>query len=193
MHEHDGVVVATHADEALSLLAMPTNEEKSILGAFSYQMNRAVVHSDSSLMPRHKSVWSAWNVLSTNNQEAPVSVTYWMNKLQNLNSSKNFFVSLNPISEPRIGATERILKYDHPIFDVSAVSAQTKLQMLQGIGNIWFCGSYFGYGFHEDALRSGLEIAELLGVKRPWNPEYKTRKSNRISKTETLVLEISNG
>ena len=151
------------------------------------------MHSDSSLMPRHKSVWSAWNVLSTNNQEAPVSVTYWMNKLQNLNSSKNFFVSLNPISEPRIGATERVLKYDHPIFDVSAVSAQTKLQMLQGIGNIWFCGSYYGYGFHEDALRSGLEIAELLGGKRPWNPEYKTSKSNRISQTDTLVLEISNG
>ena len=168
LHSHDGVVVATHADEALRLLAMPTAQETRVLGAFRYQLNRAVLHSDPRLMPRRRRIWSSWNVMGTEDPARPIGVTYWMNRLQSLNTELPLFVSLNPPVEPRTSLTHKAIHYDHPILDASATRAQSELDGLQGAGNVWFCGSYFGYGFHEDALRSGLNVAERLGVRRPW-------------------------
>lgn len=166
----DDVVLACHADEALRLLSEPSTDENELLGAFSYQHNRAVLHTDSTLMPKRRRVWSSWNYLSdgSTGQAAGLSVTYWMNALQNLHSSTQFFVSLNPLHEPdptRIVAT---MDYEHPVYDAAALKAQKQLQRIQGRDGLWHCGSYFGNGFHEDALCSALEVASAFEVKAPW-------------------------
>ena len=171
LHNHDGVIVATHADEALGLLAMPTAEEREILNRFRYHSNRTVLHSDPRLMPRRRKVWSSWNVLGAMDPDGPVGVTYWMNRLQRLSNATPLFVSLNPPKEPKSTLTHRTFSYDHPILDAGALSAQRQLDRIQGLGGVWYCGSYFGHGFHEDALRSGLEIAERFGIQRPWRTD----------------------
>lgn len=167
---YDAVVMACHADQALQLLDRPTPQENRVLGAFRYQDNRAVLHSDTSLMPRRRSVWSAWNYLSNENRHgaAAVSVTYWMNCLQRLDQTPPLFVSLNPLREARDDTVIAEMDYSHPIFDQHTASAQERLGQLQGVGGIWYCGSYFGYGFHEDALCSSVSLARQLGVDAPW-------------------------
>lgn len=164
------VVIAAHADEALGLLAEPTAEETAILGAFRYTPNVAVLHDDVSLMPRRHSVWSSWNYLGADEAvgNRPLSVSYWMNALQKLPTKRQLFVTLNPIHEPRPESMIRSFDYDHPLFDSGALAAQDQLWRIQGHHNTWFCGSYFGYGFHEDALQSGLAVAEALGEAPPW-------------------------
>lgn len=174
---YDEVVVATHADQALALLEQPTHEERCILGAFQYSQNHAVLHDDMRLMPRRRSVWASWNYIGENGEVVVRSptVTYWMNALQNLPTRDNLFVTLNPSMEPKNILHEE--SYDHPIFDAKAIAAQKQLWSLQGNG-IWFCGAYFGPGFHEDGLQAGLAVAEELGqVRRPWNVE---NESGRI-------------
>ena len=168
--KHDAVVIAAHADEALSMLSDPDPVEKRVLQAFRYTDNRVVLHSDPSLMPKRKRVWSSWNFMGQD--EAGVSVTYWMNKLQSLDNRHPLFVSVNPIREPNPTMLHRSFDYQHPFFDLASWQAQKDLWQLQGNRNTWFCGSYFGAGFHEDALQSGLAVAEELGgVKRPWQVE----------------------
>ncbi|MEC5398587.1 NAD(P)/FAD-dependent oxidoreductase [Uliginosibacterium sp. H1] len=169
----DHAVVATHADEALRLLDQPTTEERALLGAFAYSDNRAVLHSDPALMPRRRQVWSSWNYLSSRRdagQDDDLCVTYWMNLLQGLPQQQPFFVTLNPVREP---AAERVWHrehYTHPLFDTTALDAQQQLWSLQGRQRTWFCGAYFGAGFHEDGLQAGLAVAEALGgVRRPWS------------------------
>lgn len=167
----DACVIATHADDALALLADPDRDERQLLGAFRYCQNRAVLHFDPGLMPRRRRLWSSWNYLGHGSgRDASLSVTYWMNKLQPLGTgSPDMFVTLNPCRE--IAAADRIAAFDyaHPLFDASAIAAQRQLWRLQGRRNTWFCGSYFGYGFHEDGLQSGLAAAEDIGgVRRPW-------------------------
>ncbi len=168
----DACVIATHGDDALRLLADPDGDERALLGAFQYAQNRAVLHSDASLMPRRRRLWSSWNYLGQGRGiDAALSVTYWMNNLQPLGeTSGELFVTLNPnrdIAAERVVAT---FDYAHPIFDASAMRAQRELWRLQGRRRTWFCGSYFGYGFHEDGLQSGLAAAEDLGgVRRPWS------------------------
>ncbi len=168
----DHVVVATHADEALRLLEDPSVLEASLLGAFRYTPNRAVLHGDDRLMPRRRSCWSSWNYIGRSGGEAEggdLCVTYWMNRLQGLPASRQLFVTLNPAVEPATGSVVRDETYEHPLFDAAAVRAQRRLWSLQGMRNTWFCGSYFGSGFHEDGLQSGLAVAEALGgVRRPW-------------------------
>lgn len=166
----DAVVFACHADQALQLLDSPTAREHSVLGAFRYQHNRAVLHSDAELMPRRKTVWSAWNYLTSEGRRGTdaVSVSYWMNCLQRLEQAPPLFVTLNPLREPRAAHLIAEFGYDHPVFDRQAVAAQERLTSLQGDNGIWYCGSYFGYGFHEDALRSAVELAQRLGVEVPW-------------------------
>ncbi len=168
----DQVVLATHADQALALLASPTVEERQTLGAFRYQTNRALLHADPQLMPRRRRAWASWNYLASGQQPASrqVSLTYWMNRLQGIDPDCPLFVSLNPIVEPNPAHLFGVWDYDHPIFDVAATTAQRRLFMIQGRRRLWFCGSYCGYGFHEDALVSGLMVAEALGVRRPWDP-----------------------
>lgn len=162
----DHVVVAAHADQALALLADPSADELRLLGAFRYTANRAVLHADPRLMPRRRRVWSSWNYLARREQEPP-SLTYWMNRLQGIPDATPRFVSLNPAREPEGAFWSGT--YTHPRFDIAALSAQEQLWSLQGVRNTWFCGAYFGAGFHEDGLQAGLAVAEALGgVRRPW-------------------------
>jgi uncharacterized protein len=175
----DDVVLAMHADQALRLLQDATPEEREVLGAFSYTKNEAFLHHDARLMPRRHAAWAAWNYAAGRTRDEPVAVTYWMNALQNLPGGHDYFVTLNPLIEP---AAERILHrqtYEHPVFDVPALRAQKRLWNLQGIRHRWFCGAYFGAGFHEDGLQAGLAVAEALGgVRRPWRVQA---ESARIS------------
>jgi len=174
----DDVVMATHADQALSLLQEPTGHEVNLLGAFRYSRNQCILHSDPALMPRRKAVWASWNYIGQSGEDIRQNptVTYWMNGLQRLPTSQNLFVTLNPTTEPKQILHEEC--YEHPIFDAAAMRAQRRLWSLQGRERIWFCGSYFGAGFHEDGLQAGLAVAEAIGgVRRPWNVE---NESGRI-------------
>lgn len=167
----DQVVLACHGDQARAILGDETTAaEASVLDAFRYQPNRTLLHRDPALMPRRQSVWSSWNYLSgkTADQRRAVSVTYWMNRLQNLDPSVPLFVSLNPIQDPRSDLIEAEFSYDHPVFDQAAMAAQARLPEIQGVVSTWFCGSYCGYGFHEDALQAGFAVAAALGSPVPW-------------------------
>ncbi len=181
----DGVVIAAQADCALAMLAQPTAMERALLGAFRYRPNRVVLHEDASLMPRRRLAWSSWNYLgkSVPGADADLCVTYWMNKLQPLATRSNLFVTLNPPELPRRGAIHSVATCAHPVFDAGALQAQSRLWSLQGANRTWFCGSYFGSGFHEDALQSGLAAAEDAGgVRRPWTVENESGRIVRLPK-----------
>jgi len=167
---YDHVVMGSHADQSLKMLADPSPGEQNLLGAFRYSRNLAVLHTDESFMPKRRAVWSSWNYIGSRDVAGDgVCVTYWMNRLQNIESEKPLFVTLNPPRPPRAGTLLHSEVYDHPIFDAKAMVSQRKLWLLQGGRNTWFCGSYFGAGFHEDGLQAGLAVAEQLGgVRRPW-------------------------
>jgi len=173
----DQVVLACHADEALALIADPLPVERDILSWFDYQPNRALLHTDARLMPKSRRVWSSWNYLASQGGEQVdgVSVTYWMNRLQGLETDKNYFVSLNPLQEPGEGSLIAEMTSDHPVFDAGAMAAQHRLSEIQGRDRIWYTGSYFGYGFHEDALRASVELAERFGVRAPWLSQIEPR------------------
>jgi predicted NAD/FAD-binding protein len=174
----DEVVIATHGDQALALLDDPTPEETRLLSAFRYSRNLAVLHTDPALMPRRRAAWTSWNHIGRRNAPQEGCVTYWMNRLQSLPSRPELFVTLNPTREIAPDAVIRTDVYDHPLFDGGAIAAQQALWGLQGVKRTWFCGSYFGHGFHEDGLQSGLAVAEQLGgVRRPWSV---TDESGRI-------------
>ena len=166
----DQVVLACHADEALALLSEPLPSERQTLSRFTYQANRALLHTDERLMPKSRRVWSSWNYLADqgDDQADAVSVTYWMNRLQGLQSTQDYFVSLNPLREPRPFRQITEMTYHHPVFDTEAIQAQGRLPAIQGQDRIWYTGSYFGYGFHEDALRASVELAQRFGVQAPW-------------------------
>lgn len=176
----DACVIATHADDALALLAEPTTAERETLGAFAYTANRAILHRDPAQMPKRRRVWSSWNYLgSAAGGEQDLSLTYWMNNLQPLDpGAGDFFVTLNPRRTIDPNTIVDSIDYSHPVFDARATTAQRALWSLQGRHRTWYCGSYFGYGFHEDGLQAGLAVAEQLGgVVRPWSLE---NASNRI-------------
>ncbi len=169
-HEtYDDAVIATHADDALRLLVDADGEERATLGAFRYARNLAILHGDSGVMPKTRRVWSSWNFTADDTSAAAnPSVTYWMNNLQSLDRGRPLFVTLNPRRQP-LRDVHAQFQYSHPIFDQASLAAQPRLSALQGRRRTWFCGSYFGYGFHEDGLQSGLAVAEALGgLKRPW-------------------------
>ncbi len=182
------VVIATHADRALAILADPLGQERELLGAIGYTANTAVLHTDERLMPRHKKVWSSWNYIGEPERdgERPLCVTYWMNRLQGIDPATPLFVTLNPhrdIPEERIIAA---VDYDHPLFNLAALAAQKELWRLQGRGGVWFCGAHFGNGFHEDGLQSGLSVAEAIcGQRRPWSVEHET---GRIASTTSRAI-----
>lgn len=174
----DQVILACHADQALRILGgEATSAERKILSAFRYEKNRAVLHNDTTLMPRRRGAWASWNYTSgasvdahaaSHSHHGKVSVTYWMNRLQNIDRRHPLFVTLNPEREP---APERVLRdlvYDHPLFDAGALRAQKDLPDIQGMNRLWFCGAYCGYGFHEDGLQAGLGVAAALGSPAPW-------------------------
>ncbi|WP_140986702.1 NAD(P)/FAD-dependent oxidoreductase [Asticcacaulis tiandongensis] len=184
---YDDVIIATHADQALAMLADATHDETRLLGAFGYTKNRAVLHSDPALMPRRRKVWASWNYLGGAGEASgqKLCVSYWMNRLQPLETRSDLFVTLNPIREPRSGLTYAEFDYAHPLFDQAALVAQTQLSRLQGQGGVWYCGAHFGSGFHEDGLQSGLAVAEMAGqVRRPWRVN---NESGRIWLPKALV------
>ncbi len=165
----DEVVIAAHGDAALALLEDPTAEEKRLLGAFRYSRNLAVLHTDPSVMPKRKAAWTSWNHIGRRAAPEEGCVTYWMNRLQSLKNAPNLFVTLNPTRPIDPETVVKTEVYDHPLFDAGAIAAQREIWSLQGVKRTWFCGSYFGHGFHEDALQAGLAVAEQLGgVRRPW-------------------------
>jgi len=148
--DYDKVVIATHADEALKIIDNPTSDEELILKNFKYRGNTAVIHFDESIMPKNKNAWCSWNSSMSADNIEKTSVTYWLNQLQNLKIDKNIFLTINPFREIPANKTYKKVRFTHPYFDADALLNQSNLQKIQNKKNILFCGSYFGYGFHED-------------------------------------------
>lgn len=169
---YDKVVLAAHADQSLAMMSDATAEEKEIIGAFDFQPNRVLLHSDERLMPKRKAAWASWSYLKGRGKEgggADLCVTYWMNRLQNLTTAKPLFVTLNPTIEPAADLVHGTYHYDHPVFDDKAINAQANLPKLQGQNGLYFCGAWTRYGFHEDGLMSAVAVAKSLGVEIPWD------------------------
>ena len=160
----DKVVLASHADESLALLEDATTTEKELLSPFMYEMNRATLHTDNNVMPKLERVWSSWNYrIEERNNEMKSSTIYYMNSLQNVSQKKDYFISIN---DPGNIDEKKIIKdiiYDHPLFSVEAMNAQEELHRINSQNNnTYFCGSYFKYGFHEDAYTSGLNVSKHI-------------------------------
>lgn len=178
----DHVVIGAHADQALGMLSDRSEREAELLTAFAYGDNETVLHSDESLMPCRRRVWASWNYLASSGRDGSAPrkpcVTYWMNRLQDIPDTSPRFVTLSPLHAP---AEEKVIwrgLYQHPLFNAATLAAQKQLWSLQGQLNTWFCGSYFGSGFHEDAIQAGLAVGESLGgIARPWTVEA---ESDRI-------------
>ncbi len=160
--EYDKIIFAVHANEALELINEPTQNEKKILKNFQYKKNIAYLHNDECLMPKRKNAWSSWNSILDKNDTKKNSVTYWLNKLQNLKSKKNYFLTLNPFIPIEDSKIIQKVEFTHPFYDIKTINAQKHLPDLQGVNNSYFCGSYFGYGFHEDGLNSGINVSNKL-------------------------------
>ena len=166
----DRVVIATHADQALRLLANPSDDERRLLQRFPYQSNRVVLHRDPSVLPPYPRAWASWtvNMPPAEQLDQPIAMTYDMNRLQNIPLPERYLVTLNPASSWQSKATEKIYyqtDYTHPAYDNESFRVQPELAELNAQGPAYFCGAYFGYGFHEDGLRSGVEVARALGVE----------------------------
>ena len=159
---YDKIVIATHADEALSILESPSDDEKKILSNFKYKKNLAIIHTDKDQMPRNKNAWSAWNAKLNKGLRENSSVTYWLNLLQNLKIDKNIFLSLNAFDKIEEKKILKKITFTHPYYDNLALENQALLKKLQNINNTLFCGSYFGYGFHEDGISSSIDMLKLF-------------------------------
>lgn len=166
---YDQVILAVHSDEALALRPDADNETRALLAAIPYAPNRAYLHRDKSLMPKRKRVWSSWNALTGGDAETKgASLSYWMNRLQNIDYSTPVFVTLNPVLEPDPALTFLSVDYAHPQYSAEAFAAQDRFDTVQGRGNIWYAGAWLGYGFHEDGLRAGVRVAHALGSRPDW-------------------------
>ena len=159
--DYDQVVLACHADQSLNILNDPSSKEKEILNKFTYVSNRAFLHTDENLMPSRKKAWSSWNSITKDNRTC---ITYWLNKLQNLKTNKNYFLTLNPVAEVEENKIIKQEKFTHPYCNNENVSLQKDLHLLQGKKRTWFCGSYFGYGFHEDGLKSSIDLVKKFNT-----------------------------
>lgn len=189
---YNHIVLATHADQALALLTDASPRERALLGPFRYSRNLAVLHCDPQLMPKRRNIWSSWNYIGARQpgDTQALTVTYWMNRLQNLGTDTPLFVTLNPSQPPQGGTIFHSEIYEHPLLDTGAMAAQTKLWSLQGRNRTWFCGAYFGAGFHEDGLQSGLAVAEALGgVRRPWRVENESARIHLAPGSATIASE----
>ncbi len=167
---YDAVVLATHAPQALRMLADATPAERAVLSPLRTQPNLAYLHRDPLLMPRRRKVWSAWNYLEGVQADGarPVCVTYWLNALQQLPCPTDWFVTLNPATPPAPHLTAAQFDYAHPLFDQAAIDAQRGLAAIQGANRVWFAGAWSGYGFHEDGLKSALRVAAQFGAAPAW-------------------------
>lgn len=167
----DKVVIAAHADQSLRLLADPSPAEHQLLSAFRYSSNAGVLHDDPALMPRRRAAWASWNYLGQREgagANGGLCVSYWMNRLQDIDHPRPLIMTLNPHREPRPGSVIDAVRFDHPLFDNRALAAQRDFWAIQGQRHTYYCGAWLGAGFHEDGLQSGLAVAEMLGARRPW-------------------------
>ena len=163
----DAVVIATHADEALALLAEPSHDERELLGTWRYSTNQVVLHTDTELLPRRPAARAAWSYLLRDCTQPTenVSVSYYLNKLQSLDTEDDFIVTLNPDQPPRPERVLRSLVATHPLYTQESLDTHAGLPRLQGQRQTYFCGAYHGWGFHEDGLLSAIRVSELLGVE----------------------------
>lgn len=164
----DKVILACHADQSSEILIENFSEEANLLKDFKYQKNTSILHSDINFMPKRKSVWSSWNYITETGNSGNLSITYWMNELQGINSSKPILLSLNPKTLPNPDLIYGQYSYSHPILDNNAINIQKKLSSIQGKNNLWFCGAWTGFGFHEDGVKSAVEIANSHNIDLPW-------------------------
>ena len=160
--DYDKVVFATHADQTISIIKNPTDEEKNLLTKFNYKKNIALIHTDEKVMPLNKKAWSSWNSSINSNNFKESSITYWLNLLQNLNVRKNIFLTLNPFFQVDKDKIIKKIEFTHPYYNQEALSFQKNLSKIQNKNNILFCGSYFGYGFHEDGIKSSIDMLNFL-------------------------------
>jgi predicted NAD/FAD-binding protein len=161
------VVIGAHADDALKLLADPSDEENSNLGPWRYQPNTVTLHTDDTQLPPDPRLWSSWNFIRepSHEDQRPVAVSYYMNRLQDLKTPQHYIVTLNntrPIPADKIINTTTLM---HPLYSFDSIATQPHLRAMNGQRNTWFCGSYFGYGFHEDAVRSAVEVAAQFDIQ----------------------------
>lgn len=171
VERYDEVVIAAHADQALAMVSNASPLELRLLGAFRYKKNDAILHSDTRLMPRRRRAWASWNYIGRTGPggQPDLTVTYWMNQLQGVGGGVPLFVTLNADPAPDPDKVVMMQTFEHPVMDKHAVAAQAELWSLQGADRIWYCGAYFGAGFHEDGLQAGLAVAEAItGERRPW-------------------------
>ncbi|MDA8706049.1 FAD-dependent oxidoreductase [Candidatus Pelagibacter bacterium] len=159
---YDKVVLASHADESLKIISDITNKEREILSNFKYKPNKAVIHSDENLMPLNKNAWCSWNSSLNPDNKEQSSVTYWLNQLQNLKTDKNIFLTINPFVEIASDKIYHKIDFTHPYYDEKALQNQSNLKTIQNKNNTLFAGSYFGYGFHEDGIKSSIEMLKTL-------------------------------
>ncbi len=167
---YDDVIFACHADQALAMIADADTEEQKTLSTFRYQANRAVLHSDVSFMPKRRNAWASWVYLSEGGADSNsnVSLSYWMNNLQPLQTDLPLIVTLNPGREPDPKLVYNDYMFEHPVFDAPAISNQSRIDFIQGRNRLWFCGAYQRYGFHEDGLGSAVKMAKRMGIDPPW-------------------------
>lgn len=168
--EFDKVIFACHSTEVLEILDKPSEGEKELISAIKYQPNSVILHTDESSMPKRKAAWSSWNYLSaeTKDKRKVVSLSYWMNNLQPLDTDTNYFVTVNPDQKPDPKKIINEHNFEHPVFDKKAIQAQKDFDTIQGLNDTYYCGAYLRYGFHEDGILSAVNVAEKLGVKTPW-------------------------
>ena len=160
--DYDKVVIATHADEALKIIDNPTLDEETILKKFKYRANTAVIHFDESVMPKNKKAWCAWNSSMDSANNEKTAVTYWINQLQNLKIDRDIFLTINPFKEIPNDKIFKKVSFTHPYYDTEALNNQSNLHKIQNQKHILFCGSYFGYGFHEDGIKSSIDMLKTL-------------------------------
>lgn len=159
----DAVILAVHSDQALRLLADPSPQEQEILGAIPYQENFTVLHTDISWLPRRRSVWASWNYLRPRQATGRVALTYHQNRLQSLKAPVEFCVTLNPSEKIKPTAVIREITYHHPVYTAAGFAAQKRWSEINGVNRTYYCGAYWGYGFHEDGVNSALAVGRLLG------------------------------
>jgi predicted NAD/FAD-binding protein len=167
-NKFDHIIFSTNPTKTLEILEDVDEKEKNILDKFSTNTNLAYLHNDETLMPKLKKVWSSWNVVVPEKKLKNISVTYWMNKLQNIKNSKPLFLSLNPIMPPKENSIFKVIEYEHPIFDIKAINSKKLLKNIQGYRNTWHCGAWSGNGFHEDGITSSVNLAKEFDAKVLW-------------------------
>ena len=165
----DHIIFSQNPSKVINILSDIQKKELDLLGKFKANKNTAYLHSDESIMPKTKKIWSSWNIFVPKDEKSHISVTYWMNKLQNINNKTPLFLSLNPVRLPNEGSIFKVIDYEHPVFDSKSITALKFLDEIQGHKNTWYCGAWSGNGFHEDGLNSSLKVANKLGIKALWD------------------------